>query len=65
MPAKGIETDRYGNELVKVSVEDIVKDLSTLTQEQLLAVSASMGMVLFPFEWVYQFNKIKEGLNGK
>ena len=58
------ETDRYGSVLVKASTEEIITDLAKLSQEDLLAVAASMARTLFEFNWKEQFVKFCEGVKG-
>lgn len=62
-----IETDRYGRPLEYSNLDIVVDDLSEFSKNDLLAVSASMVITLFPHrhEWELQLSKFREAVSGK
>jgi len=59
-----IPTDANGCELKRATTEEIVSDLSNLKPEEIIAVAASMAMVLFEFNWKEQFGIFQKAVKN-
>jgi predicted nuclease with RNAse H fold len=57
-------TDANGCELKRARLEEIVEDLTSLKKEEIIAVAASMAIVLFEYNWKEQFQIFQEVLEN-
>jgi len=55
-------TDANGQPIKKTSTQEVVEDLNLLSKDELIAVTASMAVVLFEFNWKEQFRLFQEAL---